>query len=425
MSRGSGEAIAVLEWSQAGVRVCLPGEKQPAQAASIEEASGVLRGRKFGLAISRRQVFLKTLRLPNASKEEAAGILKLRLDSLFPVPSSELAFDFCFSEDVTSEGRLALVAAMRADQLRLVLAELKACGLKPQWISPTALGSTASASQVRAANAVVLELTEEGLALDVVEAGSLVASRLAGSRSASIDVMSEVNRTLAAYPLATPVLVSTGAQSLASGSTMAPLSPLGGLGQTVPRLNLELPEDSAKRSGAAANQRRSLAVVLGLLALVALAAVWDDRDQEGSKVKAAERQWARQKKNIEDSNKRFSTRLASTDGGAKVLVQAFEPAQNPSEVITVATNLLPPRAWLTGITFERGKRMQVRGTALNGEAVTAYVDSLSAQSRFRDVQLVFANNLKVEDTPVVQFAITMHVVGNLPMSVKALEAARR
>ena len=37
------------------------------------------------------------------------------------------------------------------------------------------------------------------------------------------------------------------------------------------------------------------------------------------------------------------------------------------------------------------------------------------ESRFRNVQLIFANNAEIEGTPVVQFAITAHVVGNFPL----------
>jgi Tfp pilus assembly protein PilN len=84
--------------------------------------------------------------------------------------------------------------------------------------------------------------------------------------------------------------------------------------------------------------------------------------------------------------------------------------------LALASALAPSDVWLTGVTFERGKPLLVRGTALSGASVAAYLQSLSGQSRFRDVKLVFANDATIETTQVQQFSISAHAVGNLPLT---------
>jgi hypothetical protein len=95
---------------------------------------------------------------------------------------------------------------------------------------------------------------------------------------------------------------------------------------------------------------------------------------------------------------------------------AFEPKQRLGDVTFLVNNLCPEGLWLTGLTIERGKLALIRGTAINGEAVYKYLDRLTTQDRFRDVKLVFANNGQIEKVSVVQFSISAHVVGNLPLA---------
>ncbi len=77
---------------------------------------------------------------------------------------------------------------------------------------------------------------------------------------------------------------------------------------------------------------------------------------------------------------------------------------------------MPEGAWLTGLTWERGKPIQIRGTALNSDLVSELIASLAVNERLRDVELQYANDGEIETTPVVQFNVTAHVVGNLPLA---------
>jgi Tfp pilus assembly protein PilN len=158
-----------------------------------------------------------------------------------------------------------------------------------------------------------------------------------------------------------------------------------------------------------------LALFLWLAVVCVGALVYIDRDDEAQEAFRVESKVKGSVTNLEKDIDLYSSRLASVGKSVDNLEVAFRPAQTVANVLTVVSNTLPDGAWLTGAAFERGKPLQIRGTALTGDQVTAYTSALAMETRFRDVQLVFANNSEIEGTPVVQFAITIHVVGNLPL----------
>lgn len=107
---------------------------------------------------------------------------------------------------------------------------------------------------------------------------------------------------------------------------------------------------------------------------------------------------------------------AANDGLAlKVAVdRAFLPAQSYADIVTVTTRDVPSSVWLSGLTFERGKPLLIRGTSKTNSGVADFLGALSKEDRFREVKLVFANNSMIEKTPVVQFSISAFPIGNLP-----------
>lgn len=421
MSQRSDEHLPILEWSPTGVRAWVPGKPGPQSFNSIEAAarSGILPNGKVGAAVSRRHIFIKQVRLPNTSKAEAAMVLSRKLDSLLPVAGAELASDFQFMDDVNSEGRLAVLAAMKVSDLHQMKAEFKAAGLKIAWICPAGLGAAQAAKGSGLEDAIVAEATDDGLAFDVIKKGQLTASRLAGTRTGAIDMSAELSRTMAAYGLADAPILAAGGLNLPSASHRVKESTLSFLHGGIAHFDLETPEDQRRKEEKKVNARRSMAALFAVATLAVGGLVWDDRDTAQQQINKVKKDAERRQKGIENSKKLYSSRLAESGSGAKVIVNVFNPAQSGADVISVAASLLPEKAWLTGVNFDRGRRVQVRGTAMNGEAVSAYVDSLSAQARFRDVQLVFANNTKLEETPVVQFSITFHALGNFPILDKS------
>ncbi|HEV2473953.1 MAG TPA: PilN domain-containing protein, partial [Chthonomonadales bacterium] len=97
------------------------------------------------------------------------------------------------------------------------------------------------------------------------------------------------------------------------------------------------------------------------------------------------------------------------------LKRAFHPAQPISDLMALIDDRTPANAWLTGLTIERGKPIQVRGDARTADDVASFVSALGSTPRLRDVKLLFNNSFKIENTQVVQFDIAATAVGNLPM----------
>jgi Tfp pilus assembly protein PilN len=162
-----------------------------------------------------------------------------------------------------------------------------------------------------------------------------------------------------------------------------------------------------------------------LAALVFGAFVWMDRDAAAREANAENTEAGRQRAGVAKDIDMIEGRLSAAKSSLKDLNIAFNPAQPISDVLTLVSNSVPDGAWLTGVTFERGKPLLIRGTALEGSAVTSYVEALALNERLRDVQLVFANNAEIEGTPVVQFSISAHVVGNLPLADSSNRRAGR
>lgn len=200
-----------------------------------------------------------------------------------------------------------------------------------------------------------------------------------------------------------------------SGVQASPLSQLAALSKSALDLNIELPEARAKRDAKAVVQRKNLALLFWVAAFGVGAVIFDVRSEAADKVAKAEKKWntkLSQARKLKSSTETVAKRLQDQQN---VLQTAYEPKQPLGDVVTVLTNLAPTQLWLTGVTAERGKPLTLRGTALNSASVTTYLGALGKQSRMRDVALVFATNGLVETTPVVNFSIKAHVVGNFPL----------
>jgi Tfp pilus assembly protein PilN len=225
-----------------------------------------------------------------------------------------------------------------------------------------------------------------------------------------------VSRTLAAYGLPSAAVIAVGDTDLGEDVRRTQEGPLQAMAEhDSSRANVELPEAVATKVRRAAQAKSRLALFLWLAVVCVGAMTYLDRAEQADAVSLALGKRQSQVDSLTNDVELYTSRLASVKTDLDSLNLAFRPKQSVADVLTVVSNTLPSGAWLTGVTFERGEQIQIRGTALDGSVVSAYNSALAAETRFRDVQLVFANNADIEGTPVVQFAITAHVVGNMPL----------
>ena len=401
-----------VEWTPAWVRAVNIATRETAEAASLSALGTFLSGHGGLLVgIGRRAVFLKTVRLPKAAPEDLRRILGVQLGQLFPLPPDRLSFDFLQTADQTPEGCLTVVAAMRGEDLLRLQADLKQAGLTAGQVLPVALAAPAVAASAGQTDALLLESAPDGLALDVVRDGVIVFSRVVPAGS---DPEGEARRTLAAAGSGPLPLVAVGEAGLpdalpAFGSALSLL-------HEAPPFSFRLAGDRARELAKRAAERTRLAVLLMLSALLLVALVWVDREAALAAATRRQGALARQLTRLRSVQDAETLKAQKVTGVQDVLDRAFAPAQPPGDIVAVVGDSLPPGAWLTGLGVERGKPLQLRGTATSPGAVPRIVHTLGANPRFRDVRLVFANSVTIGKARAVEFDISAVCVGNLPLS---------
>jgi hypothetical protein len=439
-------ANLVIEWSPKGVTTFDAVTKTTQHFESAKSAAATTGTREVVAAVSRRSVFVRTTRVPDAAISDVRLVLSMKLGDLFPLAASDLAYDFVLTDDVDGEGRLAIVVAMAAQDLRKLHEELKDAGYKVRQVIPSAFGSVALAESLSRTAGAVVTREMDGIGIDIIEGRQLRYSRLSTNTA---NPTAEVCRTYTVAGLATAEVIASGGLKFADADVSTAVSTLEALisaPRGLPDINLEVPEVVALRAKKAHDQRQALALFFFVAALGLSGYAYFDYS---SKVAAVETLKSREKATIANLTKTqksqqdilatlVSPRVLGKLIGDKKLAAAaidgtsddaqsaidvgFNYGQKFSDVVTVVTNNVPPGLWINGISLERGKRLVVRGAAKTNEQISAFSRSLStqdqnsSQQRLRDVRLEFTNNSLIDQTPIVQFTVSAFPVGNVPLS---------
>ncbi len=426
MSKNPVPAGLIIDWSP---RKIVAFDVNAHEIRSFTDPLGMpYGGRSAMLAISRRAVFVRAARVPNAAPEDVRMVVQLKLAELFPVPPSDLAFDFALLGDVNDEGRLALIVAMPVTELRKALDQMATAGIKVTRVLPVALGSAFLAESLGYRDAAVVERTEEYASVDIVVDGVLRYSRVAPPGT---PVEVEISRTFNAAGLPCTAVIAAGGTQVgeADATTKATaLEALGGAWLDRLKLNLQLPEAIAARELAERRQRQRIASLMFLAALAVLYYAWTDRASAQANVAAGQAQLNRKLTDAKKFALAAQGRTTKLENVEKTLSTAFNPAQRLGDIAVQAANLAPPGVWLTGLSVERGKEITIRGTATSDDAVAAYVRALSGDlvtnmasgdpvPRFRNVRPVFVNHSQIDKIPVVEFSISAFPQGNLPIAL--------
>ncbi|HVT14145.1 MAG TPA: PilN domain-containing protein [Fimbriimonadaceae bacterium] len=421
MSRKNVAPAAVVAWSTSSVSWVDEGHRL-STTDSLMEAAAMLPTKDVLIATSRRSTFIRTMRVPNASKPDIRRILQVQIGQLFPIPANELSFDFHLTQDVNSEGRLAVIAAIRSADLQILHSQAKAAGLRITGVLPAALGSAALAKSLHQPDAAVVHRTAEGLAIDLVAGGELRYSRVAPDPANALGIEAEVSRTFAAALMSCSPTIAAGALALPDTDVSTDTWGLETLPTAHLDINIQTPEQMARALRQAEIGKIRLATVLMGLAVVALTAQTLNYVDAAKKASSADARWRKKigdAKSLQDAEQKKADVIS---GYRDVVDLAFHPAQSLSDVLAIVTNDAPKGVWLTGFTLERGKALTIRGTAANSNAVQPFTDAIrqeadkkTGQLRFRDTTIVFSSSSEIDNTPVTQFSVSTFPVGNLPL----------
>lgn len=404
-----------IEWNPGGRVTALDaGTGRSLSASNLSELTEVTVGHKDALVgIGRGSVFLKSVPLPKAAPEDLRRILSVQVGQLFPLPADQLAFDFVQTGEPFGDGFLTVIAAVRADDLRALSADLRKAGIADARVLPVALGAAAVAARAGRTDALVVEETPTGLALDVVKGGVVRFSRTAPPGS---DARREAQRTLAAAGVGDLPLVAAGGLVPAGlEATTETATPVKLLQDAPAGFTFELEEERVRKVQRRVAARTRLGALMMASALLLVALVWVERTDAQAVVTRGQGSWTRELSKLRSIRDLETKKAQQATEVQTAMKAAFEPGQPLSDVAAVVGDALPASAWLTGLNVERGKPVQIRGTATNPEDVARFLRSLSASGRLRDVKLVFANAGKIAETPVTQFSVTATATGNLPM----------
>ena len=411
--------LPVIEWSPSRVTVYDPQTRHYATGASITEMLPYIgEGKTVVVALSRRSSFVRTVRVPDAPKAQVAQVLKLQLGTLLPIAGHEAAFDFRLTKDANSEGRLAIIAAVQSDTLRQLTRDLKEAGLTAHCIVPTAFGSWLLTRTLEIPQCAVVEHTPEGLAIDVVADDELRYTRVVPFPTDKEEIEAEICRTFSIAHVPCSTIVAAAGLTFHGADTTVATRPLEIFSTPLlSKLNIsiELPEAIEARERKAVTTRARIAILLWVATLTGGLLVFADRADAAAKVRASQSLFVAEMNKLKSKDSSYKIVADDQSKMQSDLQAAFAPAQRMSDILTTIDGAVPQNVWLTGITLERGKQVLIRGTAMTSDQVASYVQTLAAEPRLRDVKLVFANNATIEQTPIVQFSIQAHAVGNLPI----------
>lgn len=417
MSRQSGPTPDLaIEYSARGVTVYDAATRATTNYADFATAGAAYSGRTAVVGLSRRSVFLRTTRVPNASADDVRQILSIKAGEMFPVPSNELALDFRLTEDVDLEGRLAVVCAVPTVELRRIREQARQAGIRILGVTPVAVGSMSIARTLNNSGAAIVSRDQEGIGIDLVVGGEIRQSRVVPAHSA---IESEVCRTYTVVGLPCGDVVAADGVVLKDADADTNDSPLSALIDAFPAhygLDLVLPEEALERRNKAKAQKSRTAFMLAAAALAVLIFVVKNRSEAAYNLDVQTRKENAKVTTARNELKSSKDKYLKAEANLDTLNRGFKPAQSLGDVVALMADLTPPNVWLNGVTAERGRPIVVRGTAKSSEAVNAYLQALNGQDRLRDVQVSFQNNAEIERQSVIQFSLTAFPVGNLTLN---------
>ncbi len=411
----------MLEWAPDGVRWMDSVTGGVQEASSIGTVSGAFRG-AVCVAVGRRLVFVRQVKVPDAPLEDIKQVLVLQAAQLFPLPLQEMAWGVRLTGERTRDGRVVVLYAMQITHLRALRDALQSIGLRADAVLPIALGSPYALREAGYNDGVLLERTATGWGIDVVRDGELRYSRLAPSSLTDNEALDEARRAAVAAGMPdTPPVLTAGAEIVgAQGQADSPLRWMGRADTGRLGEGLELPEDHLRRIRAANARIMTIGVAVLAIGVLLLAGGAWRFTRDTRQVMQTRQALSKSVAAIEKTRSGYTAKRNVLEPQMKVVSEAMNPSQPAADVLRALSQCTPQDVWLTSVAVERGRPVSIRGASMKQASVGAMVLAMQRSPRFTDVRLLYANDGKIGESAVVQFSITASATG-----VQALPGGRR
>ncbi|MFM2223617.1 MAG: hypothetical protein RLZZ78_1874 [Armatimonadota bacterium] len=400
----------VFSWSPSQVAAMELSSGQKSVGADFASVSIITAGKSALVGIGRERTFIKTVRLPKVSGDDLRQLVFVQWKSLFPIEEADAAFCAHQTSDVTADGILTVVAAVRTTDLIEIREQLATRGIKQVHFVPMAVSAAAALASLGITDGLVVDGNGSQTTFDLVSGGETVLSRsVLHAESAEI----EAKRTLLADGQSTAQVFAT-SNVVFNGAQVLSADLLSSLADVTGHDLISRQEQAAELAGISKKNNR-LSIYFLIAAVLLIAVVLTQRFDEEQVVIQGEAKWAKRVAKARSNRKIAELESKKQTDFTNLLDPAFEPGQRLSDALGSIIVAAPANIWLTGVNMDRGRPIQIRGTAMTNEAVTQFVNVLGASDRFRDVQLVNASLAKLEQTEVVNFTMNVTAVANVPL----------
>jgi Tfp pilus assembly protein PilN len=400
----------VFSWSPSQVAAMELSSGQKSIGADFASISITTAGKSALVGIGRERTFIKTVRLPKVSGDDLRQLVFVQWKSLFPIEEADAAFCAHQTSDVTADGILTVVAAVRTSDLIAIREQLATRGIKQVHFVPMAVSAAAALASLGITDGLVVDGNGSQTTFDLVSGGETVLSRsVLHAESAEI----EAKRTLLADGQSTAQVFAT-SNVVFNGAQVLSADLLSSLADVTGHDLISRQEQATELAGISKKNNR-LSIYFLIAAVLLLAVVLTQRFDEEQVVIQGEAKWAKRVAKARSNRKIAELESKKQTDFTNLLDPAFEPGQRLSDALASIIVAAPANIWLTGVNMDRGRPIQIRGTAMTNEAVTQFVNVLGASDRFRDVQLVNASLAKIEQTEVVNFTMNVTAVANVPL----------
>lgn len=395
--------LLVLEWSPTQVIAHDPATGQSRPAANLAAVGAS--GREAVIGISRRSCFVRTVYVPNASRNEIEGILRVQLEGVLPFAPNEYVLAFRLGAFVEGKGRLAAVGAIKADALQRIADEAKSAGIRVRAILPVAYGSWMLARAQSLADAAVVEQTDDALNVDIVRGGELHYSRTVPAPETPEDIEDEIARTFA---------VADAMPSPVRREDRSPAFQLADPVGITRAFSFEPPNQKQAQLERSGRWRSWRAIAAAGLAAGVAGYAYTVRLRLSPKPTPEQVQLNASLTSARKEQSKLGGRLDQVQRAERILDAAFKPAQTMSDMVTAIAQASSANAWFTNLTLSRDSQLSITGLGMHDKDVTDMMSNLTKEPRFQGMKVVSTTRTAMADTPLTQFYVIGNPVGVMP-----------